>query len=117
MKRALEILNSPNDNYAPFDLEVRDPGILRTIVTGYAPPSSIIAPASGQPPQAEMKPSPALVFEVDPSAEMRKRAFVWLPAGKALEFAGDLDFLATYVDEVTGMPLFLYEARKVLNEA
>jgi hypothetical protein len=52
-----------------------------------------------------------LVFEVDPDGEPRKRSFVWLPAGKALEYPGDLKFLYTYVDEPTGMPLILYEAK------
>lgn len=109
MKRALEILNSPNDNYAPFELEVRDPGVLRSILTGYEPPSSIIPASMGTPPQVEMKPVAALVFEVCPDSAARKRSFIWLPAGKTLEFPGTLLFCATYVDEVTGMPLVLYE--------
>jgi hypothetical protein len=110
MKRAIEILPSPNDNYAPFDLEVRDPGVLRSVLTGYEPPSSIIPASMGKPPQAEMKPVAALVFEVCPDSETRKRSFVWLPAGKALDFPGVLLFCAMYVDETTGMPLILYEA-------
>ena len=110
MKRALEILNSPEKAYAPFSVEVKDPGNLRVVLTGYAPPSSIISATAGQAPQAEMQPFPAFVFEVDPDAELRKRSFVWLPAGKALEYPGTLEFRATYVDEPTGMPLLLYEA-------
>lgn len=111
MKRALEILSTPTTDYTPFALEVKDPGVLRTILTGYEPPSSIIPTSMGQPPAAEMTARPALVFEVDPDAKPRKRSFVWLPAGKALEYPGDLKFLATYVDEPTGMPLILYEAK------
>jgi hypothetical protein len=110
MKRAIEVLNSPNNNYTPFTLEVKAPGTLRTILTGYEPPSTIIPASMGKPPEAEMKPLPALVFEVDPDGEPHKRSFVWLPAGKALEFPGALIYAATYVDERTGMPLFLYEA-------
>jgi len=111
MKRAIEVLSSPNDSYSPFTLEVKDPGVLRTILTGYEPPSSIIPASMGQPPAAEMIARPALVFEVDPDTTPRKRSYVWLPAGKALEYPGDLKFLYSYVDEATGMPLFLYEAK------
>ena len=111
MNRAIEILNSPNDGYTPFTLEVKAPGILRTVLTGYEPPSSIIPATMGKPPQAEMRPVPALVFEVDPEGASSLRSFVWLPAGKALKFPGCLTYLATYVDETTGMPLFLYEAQ------
>ena len=110
MKRAIEILNSPSEGYLPFVLEVKAPGTLRAILTGYTPPSSIIPAHMGRPPEAEMKPTPALVFEVDPDGEPHKRSFVWLPAGKALDFPGALVFVATYVDEPTGMPLILYEA-------
>lgn len=110
MKRALEIVNSPEKAYASFSIEVKEPGNLRVVLTGYAPPSSIIAASVGQPPQAEMQPFPAFVFEVDPDASPRKRSFVWLPAGQALEYPGELQFRATYVDEPTGMPLILYEA-------
>jgi hypothetical protein len=110
MKRAIEILNSPSSDYTPFVLEVKEPGVLRTILTGYEPPSTIIPASMGKPPEAEMIPLPALVFEVDPEGKPHKRSFVWLPAGKALDFAGALIFAATYVDERTGMPLMLYEA-------
>jgi hypothetical protein len=110
MKRAIEVLNSPNGDYTPFVLEVKAPGTLRTILTGYEPPSTIIPASMGKPPEAEMKPLPALVFEVDPDGVPHKRSFVWLPAGKALEFPGALIYTATYVDERSGMPLFLYEA-------
>ena len=112
MKRAIEILNSPTSDYTPFSLEVKAPGVLRTILTGYEPPSTIIPASMGQPPQTEMKPIPAFVFEVDPDGAPCKRTFVWVPAGKALDFAGVLTFQATYVDEATGMPLMLYEAVK-----
>lgn len=109
MKRAIKIFNALS-GYVPFDLEVESPGTLRTVLTGYEPPSTIIPASMGHPPVAEMKPIPALAFEVDPDGVARKRSFVWLPAGKVLEYAGELWFLATYVDEATGMPLFLYEA-------
>ena len=110
MKRAIEILNSPERGYVPFVLEVKEPGVLRSILTGYEPPSTIIPANMGKPPEAEMRPMPALVFEVDPDGKVRKRSFVWLPAGKALDYKGILTFCYTYVDEQTGMPLFLYEA-------
>jgi len=110
MKRAIEILNSPSNGYTPFSLEVKAPGVLRTVLTGYEPPSTIIPASMGKPPEAEMSPIPALVFEVDPDGVPVKRSFVWLPAGKALEYEGTLIFVGTYVDERTGMPLMLYEA-------
>lgn len=112
MKRAIEILNAPTSGYVPFTLEVKEPGMLRTILTGWEPPSTIIPASMGTPPQAEMKPIPAFVFEVDPDGASRERTFVWVPAGKALDFAGVLLFQATYVDETSGMPLMLYEAIK-----
>jgi len=111
MKRAIEILPAPK-GYAPFDLEVRKPGVVRRIVTAFEEPSSIIPASMGKPPVAEMQPVPGIVFEVDPDEEMAKRHFVWLPAGKALEFPGTLVYVDTYVDEPTGQPLFLYEAIK-----
>lgn len=110
MKRAMEILNSPVGGYKPFVLEVKAPAIVRAVVTGYEPPSTIIPASMGQPPQAEMKPIPALMFEVDPDGEPITRSFVWLPPGKALEYPGTLSFVTTYVDESTGTPLILFEA-------
>lgn len=109
MKRAIEILPAPK-GYAPFDLEVKDPGIVRRIVTAFEEPSMIIPAAMGKPPVAEMQPVPGIVFEVDPDGEPRIHSFVWLPAGKALAYPGELVFREAYVDEPSGMPLFLYEA-------
>jgi hypothetical protein len=110
MKRAIEILHAPSDGYAPFSLEIHEPGLLRTVLTGYQPPSSIIPASMGKAPVAEMKAVPALVFEIDPEAATRVRSFVWLPAGRALSFEGVLVFCSIYVDEGTGMPLMLYES-------
>lgn len=109
MKRAIEIMPVSAD-YKPFDLEVKKPGTLRNVVTGFPEPSSIIPASMGRPPEVDMKPHPALMFEVDPDGEVEKRSFVWLPAGKALDFKGELKWRAHYVDEPTGLPLFLYEA-------
>lgn len=111
MKRAIEILPAPK-GYAPFDLDVKKPGIVRAIVTAFDEPSTIIPASMGKPPVAEMQPLPGIVFEVDPDGEPFNRSFVWLPAGNALEYPGTLEFRASYVDEPTGMPLFLYEAVK-----
>lgn len=109
MKRAIEILSAP-DGYLPFELEVRDPGHVRSVVTGYQAPS-IIAPADGgKPPEVLMRPAPSLLFEVDPDRPPRRRKFVWLLAGKAVTYDGKLTFRATYIDEPTGMPMILYEA-------
>lgn len=110
MKRAIVIHKVPDNGYLAFSLEVRAPGILRTILTGYEPPSAIITAATGTPADVAMVPSPALVFEVDPEGALVKRAFVWLPAGKALTYEGTLTFVGTYVEERTGLPLLLYEA-------
>lgn len=110
MKRAIDVLPCPSDGYAPFKLDVKAPGLVRAVLTAYAPPSTIIAASLGKPPEAEMRPIPSIMFEIDPEAESVVRNFVWLPAGKALEFPGRLEFRATYVDEPTGMPLILYEA-------
>lgn len=112
MKRAIEILPCPSKDYAPFDVEVKEPGIVRGVVTAFEEPNMVIPASMGKPPVAEMKPIPGIMFEIDPDAKERKRHFVWLPAGKALEFPGKLEFRATYVDEPTGMPLILYEAVK-----
>lgn len=109
MKRAIEIIPA-KPGYVPFDLNVKEPGIVRNVVTGYEPPSTIIPASMGKPPEAEMKPLAAIVFEIDPDGVEKKRSFVWLPAGKALEYPGTLEWRANYVDEVTGTPLFLYEA-------
>lgn len=110
MKRAIDIMHTPITGYRPFELEVKTPGLLRTILTGYQPPDMVIPASMGRAPEAEMKPTPALVFEVDPEGDVRKRSFVWLPAGAALDYPGELEFRSTYVDEASGMPLFLYEA-------
>ena len=109
MKRAIEIIPA-KPGYVPFDLDVKEPGIVRNVVTGYEPPSTIIPASMGKPPEAEIKPLAAIVFEVDPDGAEKKRSFVWLPAGKALEYPGALEWRANYVDEATGTPLFLYEA-------
>ncbi len=111
MKRAIEILPASTD-YKPFDLEIKKPGTVRTIVTAYEEPSSIIPASMGKAPQVELKPVPGIVFEVDPDEKVEKRHFVWLPAGAALEYPGELKFRGTYVDETTGRPLILYEAIK-----
>lgn len=111
MKRAIDILPSL-PGYVPFDVKVKEPGIVRGVVTGFEPPSLVIPASMGKPPEAEMKPLAAVMFEVDPDGEERKRHFLWLPAGKAVNFDGELKFRATYVDESTGMPLILYEAVK-----
>jgi hypothetical protein len=109
MKRAIEIIPAPK-GYVPFDLEVKDPGTIRRIVTAFEEPNLVIPASMGRPPQAEMQPVPGIVFEVDPDAKARIRHFMWLPGGKAVEFAGELKFRESYVDEPTGTPLFLYEA-------
>ena len=64
----------------------------------------------GRPPEVELKPKPALVFEVDPDAKTRKRSFVWLLPGTAVDYPGKLTYLHHYIDETTGAPFFLYEA-------
>lgn len=108
MKRAIEILSVP-DGYTPFKLEIRDPGVVRGVVTGYEAPS-IVAPADGgKPPELLMRPKPSIMFEVDPDAKPRTRHFVWLVAGKMVTYPGQLVFRGTYVDEPTGMPALLYE--------
>lgn len=111
MKRAMDIIPA-KPGYEPFEIDVKEPGIVRSVVTGFEPPNMIIPASMGKPPQAEMKPLAAIVFEIDPEGETRKRHFVWLPAGKALNYEGNLEFRAMYIDEVTGMPLILYEAVK-----
>lgn len=109
MKRAIEIIPAPK-GYAPFDLEVKEPGTVRRIVTAFEEPNMVIPATMGKPPVAEMQPVPGIVFEVDPDGKTKTRHFVWLPAGKAVEFPGELKFRDSYVDEPSGMPLFLYEA-------
>jgi hypothetical protein len=109
MKRALKTINPPTAAYTPFTLDVETPGTLRAILTGYEPPPTVITSTAGTTP-ADMLPIPVLLFEVDPDAAVVKRNFVWLPAGKAIHYAGTLTFAGTYVDERTGMPLVLYEA-------
>lgn len=109
MKRAIEILSTP-EGYVPFELEVREPGIVRAVVTGFQAPS-IVAPADGaKPPEMLMRPTASLMFEVDPEQGTRLRKYIWLLAGKAVSYPGKLTFRATYVDETTGMPMILYEA-------
>ncbi len=99
----------PRDNYEPFDLEVTLPGKLRRIVTTFAEPDLIIPASMGKPPVAELKPMPALMFQIDPSKPKQKRAFVWVPLGVKLEYDGQLVYLDSYVDERTGQPFFLFE--------
>jgi hypothetical protein len=111
MKRAIEIIPS-KPGYVPFDVDVKEPGIVRNVVTGFEEPNMVIPASMGKPPVAELKPLAAIAFEIDPDGEEKKRHFVWLPAGKALEFPGTLEWRANYVDETTGTPLFLYEALK-----
>jgi hypothetical protein len=109
MKRAIEIIPAPK-GYEPFTMEVKNPGIMRRIVTAFEEPNMVIPASMGKPPMAEMQPVPGLVFEVDPEGKPEVHHFVWLPAGKALDFPGKLVFRDSYVDEPSGMPLFLYEA-------
>jgi hypothetical protein len=109
MKRAIEIIPAPK-GYEPFKLEVKEPGTIRRIVTAFEEPSSIIPTSMGKPAEIAMQPVPGIVFEVDPDGKLKTRHFVWLPAGKAVEYPGELKFRDSYVDETTGMPLFLYEA-------
>lgn len=111
MKRAIDILPSL-PGYVPFDVKVKEPGTVRGVVTGFEPPSLVIPASMGKPPESEMKPLAAVMFEVDPDGAEKMRHFLWLPAGSAVNFPGELKFRATYVDEVTGTPLILYEAIK-----
>jgi hypothetical protein len=112
MKRAIEILPS-KPGYEPFQLEVQEPGIVRGVVTGFEEPSKILlgGDVGGAKPQ-ELKPLAAVMFEVDPDREKKIRNFIWLPAGMKLNYPNKLEFRATYVDEVTGTPLLLFEASK-----
>lgn len=110
MERAIVV--HPLDNYEPFDVEVTMPGIVRRIMTVLKAPSSIIAASHGKPPEAEAKPIPALLFEVDPSKPMATRSFVWLPGGTKLTYPGALKFVDSYIDENSGTPLLLYEVIK-----
>ncbi len=101
----------PRDDYKPFELEVTLPGKLRRIVTTFAEPDLIVqASQAGQP--QELKPMPALMFQIDPSKPKAKRAFVWVPLGVKCEWPGQLVYLDSYVDEKTGQPYFLFEALK-----
>lgn len=110
MRRAIEL--HPVESYEPFDLEVTQPGVLRRIVTGIKPPSTIIMAEMGKPPVAEATPIPILMFEVDPEQPVAKRKFMWLPTQTRLDFPGKLEFRDTYIDEPTGAPLILYEVMK-----
>ena len=107
MQRAMEV--HPVENYDPFELEVTLPGNLRRIVTGFQQPNLVIPASMGKPPVAELKPHPALIFEIDPSKPKSKRRFIWLPSNTKLNYEGKLKFLDSYIDESTGEPVFLYE--------
>lgn len=113
VQRAIEIYSL--ESYAPCELEVTEPGILRRIVTGAKPSSAIIKSSTGAPPTAEMTPIPALMFEVDPSLQKRTRRFLWLSVDVKIDYPGTLQFCDTYVDETTGAPLILYEVSDSLK--
>lgn len=110
MKRAIEIYPTSGD-FLPFELEVNDPALVRTIVVaGIEVSRIIVASTMGAAPQVQMQAVPALAIEVNPDGIRRKRSFVWLSAGKAVEYPGKLEYQASYIDEATGCPYFLYEA-------
>lgn len=105
MKRSIEA--HPLSGYQPFSIQVTLPGVLRRIVTGFDEPSPILQP--GKAPVAEMRPIPVLMFEADPDQDKVLRSYVWLPPNGVLEHPGCLEYVDSYVDEVSGQPLFLYE--------
>ena len=107
MDRAIEI--HPCENYSPFEIEVTEPGHLRRILVSVRPAGRIVAATPESPPLTEMQEIPALMFEIDPTLERRKRSFVWLPGGTKMSFPGQLDYRDTYLDPLTGAPLILYE--------
>lgn len=107
MQRAIEIYAL--GSYAPCELNVTEPGTLRRIVTGIKPSSPIISVSAGAPAPSDAVPAPALMFEVDPSQEKRRRRFLWLSVDVKIDFPGTLQFCDTYIDEATGAPLILYE--------
>jgi hypothetical protein len=98
-----------SEQWSPFKLKVREPGMVRKIVSVIPEPSSIIPTVMGKPVAADMTPVPAVVFEIDPEGVERMREFAWLGPGVKLTIPGKMVFLDSYIDEVTRNPMFLYE--------
>lgn len=96
--------------YEPITLKVRDPGKVRMVTTVLKESGSVIQIAGGQERPPEMVPIPAIVFEIDPDGEERRRHYLWLAPGVKLTYPGNLEFRGTYIDEITRDPMFLYEA-------
>jgi len=113
MKRVIDVVpidfKTRDDQYTPFSVTLQEPGRVRMVTTVVKEPSSIIQTELGKPAEAALVPVPALVVESDPDGETRKRSFVWLAPGVKLTLPMNLEFRATYIDELTRNPMFLYE--------
>jgi hypothetical protein len=119
MKRAIDIVpvvgkdkdgkEDPAEQWSPFTLDVQDPGTLCMITTVMMEASSIIPVSMGKPAEPAVKLHPALVFEINPDAQARKRSFMWLAPGVKITYPGKIEFAASYIDEATRNPMFLYE--------
>jgi hypothetical protein len=94
------------EQWAPFMLRVHEPGILRMITTVVVDTGSIIAIGDKALPTALV---PALIFETNPDTAQRQRNFMWLAPGVKLTYPGKIEYVGSYIDEVTRNPMFLYE--------
>jgi hypothetical protein len=101
--------DDPMEQWSPFSVKVQEPGVLRMITTVIADSGTIIPVSMGKAVEPQLKLVPALVFEVNPEAEARKRSFVWLAPGVKLTYPGKLEYRDKYIDENTRNPMFLYE--------
>lgn len=119
MRRAMDIVpvvgrdkdgnEDPSEQWSPFSIDVQEPGTLRMVTTVMMEASSIIPVSMGKPTEPALKLHPALVFEVNPGMDSRKRSFLWLAPGVKITYPGKLEFAASYIDEATRNPMFLYE--------
>lgn len=93
MKRTMDIQELPaiDDPRKPVKaiLTVRGPGIVRqTSVMAKPMKVSVITSVTGKSsPQMEL--IPVIIFEIDPDAEKRDRAFIVIPPGTTIEVSDD----------------------------
>jgi hypothetical protein len=105
----LEDKNGRHDDaerWAPFSLEVCEPGVLRMITTVVTETGSIIRSAETTPKTVLV---PALIFEVNPNGQKHQRHFLWLAPGVKLTYPGEIEYVGSYINETTRNPMFLYE--------
>lgn len=104
MHRAIEMVPMPV-GVSEFDLELRDPGIVRLFLTGMREKSSLLVQGG----KKVVEEIGMLLVEVDPTAVPRKRHFFVISQNQAIESTKKLVYRGTTQTPHSGLMFHLFE--------